>query len=73
MKKLMYMTLHIPCVLLLVLHEYLWVHSDDISLFWSRLVRDIKGFITQVAKFVLYLAVATPLMFIIMVITIKLS
>ena len=71
--KLVHMTLHIPCVLLLTLQEYWWLYKDNITQLCGRLVRNIKSFIFKGFKFILYLAVSAPIAMVLMILTIKLS
>lgn len=73
MKKLLYMTLHFPCVLLLALHDSLWIYKDNILFLRRRLVREVKTFFLQAFKFIFYLMVATPIIMAFMIFMIKLS
>ena len=73
MKKFAYMCIHIPCFLLVALHEWLWVHSDDITWAWRKLVQNIKFFIPKVIHFIFYLSVCTPIAGAFLIVIIKLS
>lgn len=77
MKKMVYQSLHYPCILLLAMQEFWWVHKDSITYFTSRLVCEAKGFIKklipQAFKFIIYLPVITPVVAALMILFIKLS
>lgn len=77
MKKAIYMSIHYPCVLLLAMQEYWWMHRDSITSLTCRLVCEAKGFIKklipQALKFIIYLPVVTPVVAAFMILFIKLS
>lgn len=76
-KKLVYQMLHYPCILLLAMHEYWFLHKDSITYFSGKFVREVKGsiinLIPQVFKFIVYLMVSAPIAIAFMLLCIKLS
>ena len=73
MKRAIHMTLHIPCVILLALHDWYLMNKDTFSLCWKHLVRDIKCLIPKMLQLLIGWVIFFPPAFAFLIFMIKFS